>query len=168
METRFYQFDQNNSGGSFDSDSKLCHRIIIEATSEKEAERKAEELGCYFNGVESGNDCPCCGDRWGSADEIDFEKINSRWGGLEVYVYPKSKDGNPEISKMKKKYPSSKWIEGPKLINSHGISKVSGKILIQNIEEYAQIYANQWGGWTSPEVRIFYNDGSVKEIFEKK
>jgi len=41
----FYEFTQNNTGGSFVTDNKLCHRVIVEASSEKEAIRKAETMG---------------------------------------------------------------------------------------------------------------------------
>lgn len=36
-QNKFYQFSQNNSGGYFDTDETVCHRVIIEAKSEKEA-----------------------------------------------------------------------------------------------------------------------------------
>jgi len=29
--TNFYEFNQNNSGGYFDVDENVCHRVIIEA-----------------------------------------------------------------------------------------------------------------------------------------
>lgn len=43
----WYCFDQNNSGGYFDVDDKVCHRLFIEAESFDDAVEKAEELGCY-------------------------------------------------------------------------------------------------------------------------
>ena len=60
----FYHFAQNNSGGSFQSDDQVCAHMIIEARHAAEANERAEGLGIYFNGVEDGLDCPCCGDRW--------------------------------------------------------------------------------------------------------
>lgn len=60
----FYGFNQNNSGGHFVVDDSLCHRLFIEADDKDEAISKAEELGCYWDGVDKGIDCPCCGDRW--------------------------------------------------------------------------------------------------------
>ena len=62
----FYHFNQNNSGGRWQIDGKLCHHVIIEAANATEANGLAEELGIYFNGVEDGCDCECCGDRWHS------------------------------------------------------------------------------------------------------
>lgn len=56
----FYQFRQNNSGGSFDG----FVNIIIEASTPGEANEIAPEYGIYFNGVSKGIDCDCCGDRW--------------------------------------------------------------------------------------------------------
>lgn len=60
----FFDFNQNNSGGFFIVNDKVCNRIFIEADNAKEAISKAEELGCYWHGVAAGLDCPCCGDRW--------------------------------------------------------------------------------------------------------
>lgn len=59
----FYLFNQNNSGGSFIVNDKVCHRLFIEADDGREALRVAESLGCYWDGVSKGLDCPCCGDR---------------------------------------------------------------------------------------------------------
>jgi len=65
--TRFFTYDQNNSGGVFELTDDLTYRVIIEAESAKEANAKLESLGGYFNGVEKEIDCDCCGDRWYSA-----------------------------------------------------------------------------------------------------
>lgn len=111
----FYEFHQNNTGGSFEVTDTLCRRLFIEADSEAEAITKAEELGCYWDGVVKGIDCPCCGDRW--------------------YRHPRLVD---EVT--------------------------FGNIRFSNIEEYAQYLANNYGGWTTPEARIFYADGKVVEI----
>ena len=35
--TYWYEFNQNNSGGSFVVDDKVCHRIYIEAEDFREA-----------------------------------------------------------------------------------------------------------------------------------
>lgn len=39
----------------------------------------------------------------------------------------------------------------------------TGSISIASIEEYAQYMANTYG-WTTPDARIFYKDGHIKEI----
>ncbi len=75
MKTNFYEIGQNNSGGSFVVNDKLCHKLIIEAANEQEALGKAEELGCYWNGCADGSDYPCCGDRWSRyTTRIDTKK----------------------------------------------------------------------------------------------
>ena len=68
-ETKFFEFNQNNSGGSFDFDEKagISHYVIIEAESAEAANTRAEYIGLYFNGCEEQRDCDCCGDRWYSA-----------------------------------------------------------------------------------------------------
>ena len=66
---KFYIFNQNNSGGYWDK--ILGFKVIIEAENPKQANKLAEVMGIYFNGVETGEDCPCCGDRWYEVDEYD-------------------------------------------------------------------------------------------------
>lgn len=62
----FFHYNQNNSGGSFVSDAKrgITHHVVIEAESADEANDKASVIGLYFDGVNDGTDCECCGDRW--------------------------------------------------------------------------------------------------------
>lgn len=123
---KFYEFTQNNSGGNFITDDDVCHRLLIEAGDVDEATEKALELGVYFDGVESGIDCDCCGDRWRrpwSEDPLEF----------------------------------------PMEYESYRIGKVS----FGDAVEYAQLMADEYG-WTSPDARIFYKDGTVKEIFTKE
>ena len=66
---KFYVFDQNNSGGYWDK--ILGFKVIIEAENPRQANKLAEVMGIYFNGVENGEDCECCGDRWHEVDEYD-------------------------------------------------------------------------------------------------
>lgn len=173
METKFYEFSQNNSGGSFDVDSKLCHRLFIEATSVDEAVSKAENLGCYWNGVDNGMDCECCGDRWyPQSDHVDLDNMNKRWKGYGVseYLTEKSKKDLSDadaILELVSRYQGSAWIEEPKVEIKYGSRVVTGKIRLDSIEQYAQILADLHG-WTKPDCRIFYKDGSVKEVYSKK
>ena len=62
----FYQYSQNNSGGSFDFDREkgITHHVVIEAENASLADRRAESIGLYFDGE---GDCPCCGSRWSEA-----------------------------------------------------------------------------------------------------
>ena len=72
--TKFYTFNQNNSGGLFEHDESagIGYSVAIEATSAKDALRRAEDIGIYFNGCDAGLDCSCCGDRWSDwMDESD-------------------------------------------------------------------------------------------------
>ena len=150
----FYQFDQNNSYGHFDVDENVCHRLFIEADSLEEATDKAESLGCYWDGVENGIDCPCCGDRWYSGDEVDLEKYATE--GYTVWEFNKKT--------WEKKYRKYNVIESPKFVKGYSMGHYEGKITFKDIEEYAQFLANEYG-WTTPDARIFYKDGTVKEIF---
>ena len=66
LQTRYWHFSQNNSGGYFtiDDNAGLGPSVWIEATSMRDAINRARDIGIYFDGVASGTDCPCCGDRW--------------------------------------------------------------------------------------------------------
>lgn len=62
----FFTYRQNNSGGTFDfgKEAGISVTVIIEAPSAQAADDRAEQIGLYFNGVDAGLDCDCCGDRW--------------------------------------------------------------------------------------------------------
>lgn len=66
LKTFYFRYRQNNSGGEFleNKPRGIGPLLWIEATDVKKSVCKAEEMGLYFNGVERGVDCPCCGDRW--------------------------------------------------------------------------------------------------------
>ena len=50
IETKFYTFSQNNSGGSFVTDSirGIGEYVIIEALNSNDANDRAERIGLYF------------------------------------------------------------------------------------------------------------------------
>ena len=62
----FYEYDQNNSGGGFIVNDDVTYNVIIEADSADEADRRAEEIGIYFDDNYEV-DCECCGTRWSYA-----------------------------------------------------------------------------------------------------
>ena len=71
----WFYFRQNNSGGFFQRDDNLCEYMFVEAPNHFEANKIAENLGCYWDGVAHGFDCSCCGDRWNpqtASDEMAF------------------------------------------------------------------------------------------------
>ena len=67
MTMKFYTYTQMNPGGQFDV--SMPHYLIIEAESAEDADRRAEDAGAYFDGVDAEQDCECCGDRWTRAWE---------------------------------------------------------------------------------------------------
>ena len=101
----FYTFNQNNSGGAFVINDRVCHFVIIEADTAEQANDKAEDIGIYFNGVRAEIDCSCCGDRWYSQWHEDAgEETPTIFGGQpseyssfakvnEVYCRVYYKDG---------------------------------------------------------------------------
>lgn len=155
----FYIFNQNNTGGHFDVDENLCHRLYIEADTKSEAISKAEKLGCYWDGVLKGIDCPCCGDRWDeNCDEIDIKKYQA-----EVWV------NGSDIDKWRKRYGKYNIIESPSIQKFEFTNEkiCSGKISFKNIEEYVQYVVDEYNA-TTPDARIFYKNGDVKQIFANK
>lgn len=69
---KWYEFRQNNTGGSFIQDNEVSIYVLIQSTSVEDANRKANDVGIYFGGVEAGWDCDCCGDRWHEAwDKVE-------------------------------------------------------------------------------------------------
>jgi hypothetical protein len=102
---QFFHFNQNNTGGVWQFDDAVTHHVVIEADSSEDADKRAEAIGIYFDGCESGMDCRCCGDRWyrtyGDGDDepmvygepaAEYEPGKMSWwrmDGAEVYVYYK-------------------------------------------------------------------------------
>jgi hypothetical protein len=60
----WYEYTQNNTGGSFVEDDRVGSYVWVEAASADEANSRAEGVGIYFDGCDNGMDCSCCGDRW--------------------------------------------------------------------------------------------------------
>lgn len=102
----FYTFNQNNSGGSFthNETNGIGYVVVIEADALDQAIYKAESIGIYFNGVDAGRDCECCGDRWDAPWEDSGTEVpmsyreplilntenSGRWG---IWSYVHYKDG---------------------------------------------------------------------------
>jgi hypothetical protein len=84
--TKFFVYNQNNSGGVFVVDSKrgIGEHVIIEATSAKHADSIAQGIGLYFDGK---NDCNCCGDRWYSQSEAWFNRDGLDWDEIGFGVW---------------------------------------------------------------------------------
>lgn len=68
VQTKFYTYRQNNSGGFFHAPAIT---VILEAFDYEDANRRAREADLYFNGCDSRRDCSCCGDRWYAIDSDD-------------------------------------------------------------------------------------------------
>lgn len=77
IETKFYAFDQNNSGGYFidDEQNGVCEVVIIEAQNANEANSKLNEIGEKVDGFDDF--CPCCGERWYYVDESEARETPS-------------------------------------------------------------------------------------------
>lgn len=77
---KFFAFRQNNSGGTFDHDAEagIGMTVFVQAVDSAHAEARGELIGLYFNGVNEGRDCGCCGDRWYGSD--DGEDVPTLYG----------------------------------------------------------------------------------------
>ena len=79
---KFYTFRQNNSGGRFKQNNEVDIKVVIEANNAEHANKRAEEIGIYFDGCSKGIDCPCCGDRWYEVYEIDGRRFR-----MSIFVF---------------------------------------------------------------------------------
>lgn len=158
--TKIYEFDQNNTGGSFDVDDKLCHRVYIEANDIEEAVSIAEGMGVYFNGCEEGLDCSCCGDRWYYPNEIDLEKPYT------TTSYNKSSEDEAwrDILSTYKNFSNEVVYIGE---NKYSKNSYKFEVYFKSVEGYIQYLVDDFG-WTSPDARLFYKDGTVKEFYKTK
>lgn len=100
--SKFYTFNQNNSGGRFhfDEEAGITQYVIVEANDYEHANERAKEIGLYFDGIDSGQDCPCCGDRWYSCDESDVTREPEVYGKPFAKYVPISKWNAYQEDKM--------------------------------------------------------------------
>ncbi|MEV2286968.1 hypothetical protein ABND12_17985 [Paenibacillus larvae] len=81
----YFTFYQSNPGGFTIVNDSVCDVVIIEADTADQANKKAEEIGIYFYGCSTGNDCPCCGDRWDEQYSDDKGTEEPEIYGVPVY-----------------------------------------------------------------------------------
>jgi hypothetical protein len=62
--SKYFLFRQNNSFGTYNVDKNLAEYVVIEAKSVNDSNKRAENIGIYFDGCRDNIDCSCCGDRW--------------------------------------------------------------------------------------------------------
>lgn len=100
---KLYLYYQNNPGGHTDQTGFLWDYMIVEAPRARMADVMLEEAGGYFNGVRSGIDCECCGNRWSSKaerrDEPDMEELD-----IPEYHYPYDYDESKQGDEIYAKY----------------------------------------------------------------
>jgi hypothetical protein len=150
MRTVYYEYDQNNSGGSFIQDDKVTHRVFVECDNSVDAKWWASKLGIYFDGVADGIDCPCCGDRRYEANRVEFP-----------YSYGSFDES--EAKRIADKY-GCDIAESKKQISYH---KDPHDVVFKNIESYAQYLADRFS-WTEPDAYIYKKDKTKAEIFKEK
>lgn len=88
----YFVFEQQETGGYYDIDENTPYYYLIEASSNKDANRIAsEKTSIYFDGVVKGVDCECCGDRWVRSSCYRLNKFCS---------YDKAKETYKDIDKV--------------------------------------------------------------------
>ena len=158
-QTAFFEFNQNNSGGYFDVNGNVCHRVIIEANNSEHAKEIFEPMI-----EDQSGSCPCCGDRWSTYDPDEIELLKWKEKGYSVGVYSHYKDAEERWFKLYGEFPR---LEEPIWQTVYSTKQFAGKIYFDNIEQYCQFMVNNYG-WTTPDIRIHYLDGTKKEIFSLK
>lgn len=92
---KWYHYDQNNSGGSF---QKPAVHVFIEAESKADADDQAVTVGVYFDGCSDGRDCSCCGDRWYSSEYDEGDDAPKVYGApAESYISTWESPGVPSV-----------------------------------------------------------------------
>lgn len=99
-----YVYWQNNSGGYFREIRKTYKDNMLILPVKREGfssngyvslaieDKEIIPKEVYFDGVEKGLDCPCCGDRWSRLDEWDLKE--------KIYIYENEDEfrkSKPEI-----------------------------------------------------------------------
>lgn len=119
---KLFLFRQNNSGGYFTVDDTVDVNVVIEAESADQANEIAtKHLGIYFNGVDAGFDCECCGDRWypvEESDETDKVRISLLLG---AHTAQDLKDNTPQDTRFY-------YCVGDSVIAHHLCSSTDGKL----------------------------------------
>lgn len=160
MKTNLYEFSQNNSGGSFDVDDNVCHTVFIEAETAEQAMKIFEPMI-----VGQSGSCPCCGDRWCTDWGIDAIKLPKNGWDACCYVMGTGEKHKVEAKqKWHDKYGKYVILEEPKYSTKYGSKQYGAFIQFTDILEYLQFIANEYG-FTTPDIRIHYLDGTKKEIF---
>ena len=147
----FYEFEQNNSGGTLIQNKKLCHRLFIEARTQQKAEEKAIRMGVYYDGVADGEDCACCGDRWSKPDELIFPY---RYSSFD------KKEAEEITDKYKTDYGKTTWNYG----NTRNPDPTKYDVIFRDIESYAQYLTDNYSIGKGIDGRIYYNNGKVIDI----
>lgn len=90
MDTKFFEFPQNNSGGYYvrDTANGVGESIIVEATDAQHALERLQEIGdktsCDF-----WSWCDCCGERWPTflSDREGLESPEPKYTRGEYFVH---------------------------------------------------------------------------------
>lgn len=101
---KFFTFTQNNTHGTWhiNHSKAIGHYVIVQADNAEEANRFAESIGLYFDGVLSGIDCNCCGNRWHTVDDEDGTDEPKVYD--EVQSYDKNNHGAVVLRTYSSKY----------------------------------------------------------------
>lgn len=165
----WYHYCQNNSGGSheYDASRGISVDVYVEADSADEANERALEIGLYFDGVDGGRDCDCCGNRWYEetyAQDDDFEPPTEdeallidenarstpmKWadeGNYDVFVHPKGKPfygAHAEVERI------------PRNLNGYGLYFSAHQVgEVVGVSEYGWT-ADGNGSYPAPKSRHF-------------
>ncbi len=89
INTKFYTFNQNNSGGYFivSDNYGVCEFVIIEAATFYDAYSKLESIGDNVSNM--FNYCTCCGERWSNYGDDDDGTETPEIYGVEVFKIKK-------------------------------------------------------------------------------
>lgn len=81
IETKFYTYWQNNSGGYIltDKNDGIADYVIVEARNMEEANNRMDSITCGYTDY-----CECCGERW---DDYPAEEEKPTAMNLRKTIY---------------------------------------------------------------------------------
>lgn len=153
IESKFYHFTQNNSGGYFDIDDNVCNHVIIEALNEDQARSLLSPLI-----VCQSPSCECCGDRWAIdyPTLVDINRIKENGYVVSCYnVFSK----NETKTRWYKKYGGFTLFQKPRWENHQFL----GRLKFESIVDYAKFISNEYSSST-PAVIIHYLNGEKLKL----
>lgn len=158
--TKFYEFNQNNSGGIYDVTEDVTSVVIIEAYTEQQAVEILEPM------IEDQSaSCRCCGERWNTS-YVEEVNLNYEWEVKTYYTSEKTEQETEE--EWYRLYGNLPYKVKPTKQQKNSYFVFTTNIIMETIEQYAQFMCNNFGNSVDkgkPELILHYFGGTKKLFY---